>query len=78
MAKRITGSDLGTDLCKALGFDPSNVTKLSIHAEYGDLARVNVELIPTDEQGKRIAGILANEEYTLVKQNRKPHKESDS
>lgn len=78
MAKRITGSDLGNDLCKALGFDPSNVTKLSIHAEYGDLARVNVELIPTDEQGKRIAGILANEEYTLVKQNRKPHKESDS
>ena len=78
MAKRASGIDLGTQLCEALGLNASHITKLSIHAEYGDVARVRVELIPTDEQGNRIAGILENEEYVLVKESRKPNQRSNS
>lgn len=75
---RLTGTNLGTLLCKALGLDASHITKLTIEAELFEVARVEVELIPTDEQGKRIVDVLTNEEYIIVKETGKHNKRSDS
>lgn len=64
MANGMTGQELGTQLCEALGLDPSDVLSLTLRCGVDDLAVVTVERVVTDEDGIAIGTSLRA--YDLV------------
>ena len=42
----ITGDDIGTKICEALGIDPRNVKGFDLHIAVGDAVMITVELYP--------------------------------
>lgn len=73
--RRVTGKHLGSQICEALGVDPSNVSKVVLTAEYNDLAYVDITMIPLEDEGEAIAMKLAEHftpRYRIV-----PHSQVD-
>ena len=61
----ITGTDLGTRLCRVLGLDPSKVAGMRIIIDVDDLVMVRVDEVVTDEESGALMHVLGD--YHLVK-----------
>ena len=58
------GNEIGLEICRKLGIDPSSVTSIDIRLEAGGLAKVTVMTIITAADGANIAGLIKH--YNLV------------
>jgi len=63
--KWATGTDFGGELCKALGIEMSEVTRIILDVRAGQLAEIGVVRLLKSDQGERINEVISH--YHLVK-----------
>lgn len=66
--RSVAGSDLGRQLCAALGLDPMEVAAITVLCEPGEPARIRLDRLVFDAEAERLRHVLAT--YALVDQER--------
>jgi hypothetical protein len=61
---RLSGRQLGLELCKALNIEPDNIINIRLEAAVNDVAVVKITRAVTDAEIGMIAGKL--EQYNLI------------
>ena len=54
---------LGKELCRVFGFDPQTITSLTLKFEVGNIAKLEVTRIMSDDEGRRCHKIF--EKYPI-------------
>lgn len=59
----VSGRELGTKICEALGLDPNKVSKVTLECSADDVAKVTVHSAVYEEEAKEVSEIMT--QYAL-------------
>lgn len=57
-----TGNVLGKQLCEVFGLDASQINEMSLSIKAGEIDKLHVVLLPTDEQSKQVCELARHYE----------------